>query len=62
MTDHTKALARAADELEHAHQARDEAIIVAHNAGMKVAHIATAVKLSRAHVHRIINAAKEPAD
>lgn len=56
MTDHTKALTRAADALENARRARDAAIIAAHNAGTSTTAIAAAVRMSRMQVHRIITA------
>ena len=59
MTDHAKALTKAADALERAHAERDAAIIAAHNAGMKPTAIANAVRMSRMQVHRIITAASE---
>lgn len=58
MTDHLKTLTNAANRLEQAHKDRDAAIIAAHDAGTKVTHIATAVRLSRTQVHRIINDAR----
>lgn len=54
MTDHITELAAAADNLEKAREARDVAIIDAHRAKLKITHIAAAVRLSRAQVHRII--------
>lgn len=65
MTDHIKLLTTAADKLEAAHTARDQAIVDAHTAGTPVTAIANAVRLSRMQVHRIINAQKSgpyPAD
>ncbi len=59
MTDHAKALTKAADALDRAHTARDEAILAAHKAGMKPTAIANAVRMSRMQVHRIITAASE---
>lgn len=56
MTDHIQALIAAADQLDQAHAARDQAVIDAHAAQVKPAHIAKAVRLSRTHVYRIINA------
>lgn len=56
MTDHLKMLEKAAEKLESAHMARDQAIIDAHNAGTNMTAIANSVRLSRMQVHRIIKA------
>lgn len=58
MTDHTKQLTNAAEQLKTAHAARDQAILDAHAAGMQSAAIAAAVELSRMQVHRIVKAAE----
>ncbi|UBH06491.1 hypothetical protein K8P10_002002 [Leucobacter sp. Psy1] len=55
MIDHERALAKAATRLADAIEARSAAIVAAYSDHMKVTHIADAVGLSRAQVHRILN-------
>lgn len=54
--DHADLLRRAAEELERAHAARDQAVRDAAAVGMPKTAIADAVGLSRMQVHRIIGA------
>lgn len=62
MTDWLKHLEQAADKLDQAHAARDQAIVDAARANVPRAHIAKAVRVSRTHVHRLINDAAERDD
>ncbi|WAC65203.1 hypothetical protein OVA14_07320 [Agrococcus sp. SL85] len=52
--DWLKRLSTAAVNLEQARKQRDELVVEAAAANVPRAHIATAVGLSRAHVHRLI--------